>query len=259
MSRLIRVELLKITTARLTYGLLATAGGLTALLTWLRSARAGHGATLPLFTAGGQSTAFTVIGFALLIAAIFGATVSSGEFRHSTATGTYLAAPRRTRVMLAKIAAAGLVGLVFGAVGAIADIGVTLLYLGAGGTAIALSAGTIAGYALGTVLAAGLLAAIGAALGTLLRSQLAAVIGTFLWGFFVEAILGGVYSWMAPYLPFTAATTLAGSKLGGAGFGFPTDDTTPPLPFIAAVLLVVGVGALIALVARQTTLRRDIA
>jgi hypothetical protein len=48
MSRLIRVELLKIRSTRLTYGLLAAAIGLTALLTVLRAATAGTGNTPPI-------------------------------------------------------------------------------------------------------------------------------------------------------------------------------------------------------------------
>ena len=41
MTRLIRVELLKLRTTRLTYGLLATAAALTALFAVIEAARAG--------------------------------------------------------------------------------------------------------------------------------------------------------------------------------------------------------------------------
>jgi hypothetical protein len=43
MIRLVRVELLKLRTARLTYGLLATGAGLTALFCLLEAARSGPG------------------------------------------------------------------------------------------------------------------------------------------------------------------------------------------------------------------------
>ena len=43
MIRLIRVELLKLRTTRLTYGLLATAAALTAVFAVIEAARAGRG------------------------------------------------------------------------------------------------------------------------------------------------------------------------------------------------------------------------
>ena len=43
MTRLIRVELLKLRTARLTYGLLATAAALTAVFAVIEAARAARG------------------------------------------------------------------------------------------------------------------------------------------------------------------------------------------------------------------------
>src|SRR6266702_2398340 len=92
MTRLVRTELLKLRTTRMNYGLLAAAGALTALISVLIASRAGHAVGLG------------------------GVIVSVGEFRHGTATPTYLAGPHRNRVMIAKIVAAALVGLAFGLV-----------------------------------------------------------------------------------------------------------------------------------------------
>lgn len=117
MTRLVRIELLKLRTTRLTYGLLALAAALTALDAILRAARAGHGKLAPLSTATGLASVLTVTGFAMIIACVLGVTVSSGEFRHQTATLTYLEFPRRSRVLVAKLIAAALVGLVFGTAG----------------------------------------------------------------------------------------------------------------------------------------------
>ena len=259
MSRLIRVELLKIRTTRLTYGLLATATGLTALLTVLRAATAGTGHTQPIYTATGLTRVLTVIGFAFLISVIFGATVSSGEFRHSTATVTYLAFPNRARVLIAKLVAAAAFGLAFGATGFAASTAVALIFVASHGYHVALSARTIIGDGAGAMLATGLLAAVGVALGTLIRAQLGVVIGTLIWTVFVESILGGVFNQIGPYLPFTAATTLAGAKLGGGGFGYSGASTAAPLPFIAAAGLIVAIAVAISTIATRTTLRADIA
>lgn len=258
MSRLIRVELLKTATARLTYGLLATATGLTALLAVLRAATAGNGNTPAIYTAGGLTRVLTVIGFAFLISIIFGVTVSSGEFRHSTATVTYLAFPNRTLVLAAKLLVAAGVGVWFGAFGFAASTAVALIFVAADGYHVALSAGTIVGDGVGATLAAGLLAATGVALGTLIRVQLAAVIGTFIWAVFIESILAGVFNQIGPYFPFTAATTLAGAKLGGGGFGYAGGSTATPLPLLAAAAILVAVATVVSAVAARTTLRGDI-
>jgi ABC-2 type transport system permease protein len=108
------------------------------------------------------------------------------------------------------------------------------------------------------VFGAGLLAAVGVALGSLIRAQIGAVIGAFVWAFVVEAVVGGLFNSIDPYLPFTAATTLAGSPLGGGGFGFSGSSTATPLRFAVAAALVAGVALLISVVAAKTTLQRDI-
>jgi ABC-type transport system involved in multi-copper enzyme maturation permease subunit len=259
MKRMIRVELEKIRTTRLTYGLLATAAGLTAGLTVLRAAMAGHGNTQSLYTGPGLTRVLTVVGFAFLISIVFGATVSSGEFRHSTATDTYLAFPNRSRVLVAKLIAAASVGLAFGALGFAVSTGVASIFLGAHGYRFALSAATIIGYGAGATLGSGLLAAMGVALGTLIRAQLGVVIGVFIWTVFAESILGGVINQLGPYLPFTAATTLAGAKLGGGGFGYTGSSSATPLPFIAAAALIAALTTLISMIAARTSLPADIA
>jgi len=83
MIRSVRTELLKLQTMRLPLVLLATAAGLTALVTILEAARAGgsgHMAAPPLNTAAGLTAVLSSTGFALLMAAVFGVTVASGEF-----------------------------------------------------------------------------------------------------------------------------------------------------------------------------------
>jgi hypothetical protein len=158
----------------------------------------------------------------------------------------------------AKVIAAALVGLVFGAAGSAVPTGIGLAFVAGHGDAIALAGATIARHAGGAVLGAGLLAAVGVGLGTLVRAQLGAVIGVFAWAFFLEAIVGGLFNSVGPYLPFTATTTLAGSRLGGGGFGFSGSSSATPLPFVAAASLVAGVALVLSAVAAQTALRHAI-
>ncbi|HEY2506616.1 MAG TPA: ABC transporter permease subunit [Streptosporangiaceae bacterium] len=263
MTRLVRIELLKLRTTRLGYGLLATAAGLTVLFSILEASRAGSNgkyAPPPLDTAAGLNNVITGGIWALIFAALLGVTISSGEFRHGTATTTYLAVPHRDRVLTAKAIAAALAGAAFGLVGYLVATGVGLGFLGADGDKVPLGAATLTRYAFGHILAGALMAAIGVAIGSLVRSQLAGVIGVLVWSVVVESILGGLFSAVQPYLPYTAATTLAGSTLGDAAFGPAHGATTAAtaLPFAAATGLLAGIAAVLCVIAATTTVRRDI-
>jgi ABC-2 type transport system permease protein len=261
MTRSIRIELVKLSTVRLSYGLLAAAALLTALFSVLEAARAGVGKPVPpLSTFDGLSTIVTGGVWGLLFAAVLGATVSSGEFRHQTATLTYLATPDRNRVLIAKTVASALAGAVFGLAGFAVAAAVGFSFVAAHGDHVAVGAVTLARYAAGHIVAGALLGAAGAALGSLIRSQLAVVIGVFVWAIVVESLIGGLFTSVRPYLPYTAATTLAGTKLGYAGFG-PSHGLSggSPLPFAAATALLAVLALALAAIAAATTVRRDIA
>ncbi|HEX6674561.1 MAG TPA: hypothetical protein VF486_06000 [Actinomycetes bacterium] len=252
MTRLVRTELLKLRTIRLPLGLLATAAGVTGLMTVLESTRAGgpgHMAIPPLDTEAGLTTVLTSTGFAMLMAMVFGVAVASGEFRHGTATATYLGTPDRARVLVAKAIAAALFGLLFGVVGAAVASGVGLAFVAAKGYEVTVAGATVARYAAGAVLGTGLLAAVGVGVGSLVRAQVGAVVTVFAWGFVVEQLLAGQFDGLAPYLPYTAATTMAGASLGGG---------VDPLPFAAAAALVAATATLLSMVAARTTVRADV-
>jgi len=259
----IRTELLKVRTTRLSYGLLATGAGITAMFSILESARAGAGganAPDPLYTTSGFGTVFSAGIWGLLFAAVLGVTVSTTEFRHQTATLTYLATPHRNRVLTAKMAAGALTGTVFGLVSFLIAGGTALGFTLARGYRVPLGDATMARFGVGHLLAGALLAAIGVCLGALVKSQLAAIVAVFVWAIIIESLIGGLFTATRPYLPYTAATNLAGTTLGGAAFG-PAHTTTAsgaPLPFVAAVALLAAITAALALTAAATTTPRDI-
>lgn len=264
MIRLIRVEAFKLRTTRATWGLMAAAFGLCALDALLAAVQAdspgggGFSGLKPVSTAMGQTAVLTTTGLAMLMATVLGVTMASGEFRHRTATYTYLAFPQRGRVLVAKAVTAFIAGLGFGAVGALAANAVGFGFIAAHGFHVALAGVTIARYDLGALLGAALMAAMGVAVGTLVRSQIVAVVIVLIWGLAGEAILAGVFGAAGPYLPYTASMTLASSHPGGGVLGYATESHTAPLPYLAAVGLVAGVAALIAIVAARTSLRRDV-
>lgn len=257
MNRLVRVEVLKLRTVRTTYGLLVAAALLTALLASVIASKASP-STL--------SIVVTLTGWAMLFAMVMGVIASSGEFRHSTATFTYLAGPRRSRVLAAKAAAAAVAGAIFGLTGAVVVTGIGLAFTAAAGEPITLSAATFVRDDLGAVLGAALLAALGVAVGSLIRSQVAGVVGILIWSLVIEPIIGGLFTTIQPYLPYTAATTLAGAKLGaGAGgvhvnvhHGAVAAVAPGALPFGAAVALLGALVVVVSVIAACSRLRADI-
>lgn len=262
MARLVRIELFKLCTTRLSYGLLATGAAITAVFSVLESARAGTGGAntpAPLYTSQGFTQVFAGGIWGLLFAAVLGVTVSTGEFRHQTMTATYLATPDRNRVLIAKVAAGAVAGAVSGLVAYLVAGGTVLGFTVANGYHVPLGDATMTRYGIGHLVAGALLAAIGVCLGALLRSQLAGIVAVFVWAIIVESLLGGLFTAIRPYLPYTAATNLSGTALGGAAFG-PAHGVSggTPLPFAATVGLLVALAAALAVTAAGTTVRRDI-
>jgi ABC-2 type transport system permease protein len=256
MTTAIRTELLKLRTTRLAIGMLAVAAAWTGLVAAIEASRAGPGGMVPsLATTAGLRDVLTSTGFALIIAAAYGTTVTSGELRHHTITDTYLDEPNRRQVLMAKVIAAGLTGLIFGVVGTIVTTGIGLAFAGANGDHIAIAGGTIARYGAGAVIGAGLLAAAGAAIGTLIANQVGAIIAVFAWGFGVEQIVGGVFHSVTPYLPLMASETMAGSTSGGMP---PLPKGFTPLPFAGVIGLVTVIALILAAIASTTTINRDI-
>jgi ABC-2 type transport system permease protein len=193
------------------------------------------------------------------LAAVLGVTITSGEFRHGTATLTYLSFPQRDHVLVAKALAAVVVGVIFGlAAGAVATV-IGLLFALAQNDPVTLAAGTLISHIAGAALGAGLLAALGAGLGSLVRGQLGAVIGLFGWVVVGESMIGALFTSLRPYLPYAAATTHGGTKLGEAlGILRVAPGHGGPLPFAASAALVLGAAAAISLAAKLLTVPRDV-
>jgi hypothetical protein len=259
MSATLRAEFLKLRTTRTAAGLAGLAVAVTALISTLEAATAGtgRGMAIPsLATPAGLRDALASTGFALIAAAVLGTVITAGEFRHKTATGTYLDQPDRNRVLAAKAIVAAAAGALAGLAAAATATGIGLGFAAARGYPLALPAATIARYGAGAVLGAGLLAAAGAGAGSLIRHQAGAIIAVFAWGFAVELVVGGTATAVAPYLPYTAAALMAGVTSGG---GMPPIARgVIALPFPAAGAVLAGVAVLLAAVAAASTARRDI-
>lgn len=254
--RLLYAELLKIRTApRTSLGL--TLGLL--LLVGLGSASTAYDAGSSPFTE--QMTwadVIRVVSIAPVFTLILGILVVTWEYRHGTITQTFLATPRRERVIAAKDA----VSLFAGALLAVAALVVALL-VASFWLSLDLERGhwELAGR---TVLAAALWGVLGAGLGALLQSQVGAIVTAFVWFLVAEPLLGVTIDALTDravvdYFPGNVIDrlqrTAEGVETGVEGIPTESDE---PFGLWAAALLAVGYAALFAALGLVSALRRDV-
>jgi ABC-2 type transport system permease protein len=162
-------------------------------------------------------------------------------------------------VLVAKSIAGAIAGFAYGIIAALVATATALIFVAAHHYHVTLGAEAFAAHILGAGLGAALVAAIGVAVGSLIRAQIAGVGGVLVSCMIIETILGGSIAAIRPYLPYTAASTLGGAKLGAAALG-PAYKVSgqQALPFVAAAGLIAAMAALLALIAERTTVRQDI-
>jgi ABC-type transport system involved in multi-copper enzyme maturation permease subunit len=189
----------------------------------------------------------------VLILAIVGMT---GEYRHMTITSTFLATPRRGRVVLAK-------GLLFAALGALVAIVnvvvVTLLaiLLLAGKDHAPIEPGAVGQVLFGVTLGLAIYAVVGVSVGALIKNQIAAIVIAIVLVMLVEPLLGAFFSGVGKWLPGGALQSVMDvtTQRGGDGQSLTSTDL---LPVWGGAVLLLAYGLVFATVASLTTVRRDI-
>jgi ABC-2 type transport system permease protein len=248
MTRLVQAELLKLRTTRTARTLLALAAAGTAALVALVLLLAGTPGQ-PTLGADALRQLVLVPAKPLTLAAlVLGILGMAGEFRHGTATSTFLTTPVRGRVVAAKLGAAALTGLAMALVAAAAVFAVGLPWLRAEGIEVALADTGLAARVAGLAAAVALFAVLGVGLAALLRNQIAAVIvGLLWWSQGVEGLLVGLLRQpdLERWLPLGAASALTGP---GAA----------TLPMWAGGLVFAAYGLALALLGGRLVVRRDL-
>jgi hypothetical protein len=239
---LLRSEALKAATMPATYGLLAAILVMTALNSALAlsdpHANLAVAHTVAHALSAGRD--FTVLFVAL------GAVGAAAEFRHATAIPTFLATPRRARVVAAKTTAYLTLGLLVACAAAAVQLAIVLPWAAAHHHALTPWDGAVLDPVLTGAIAGASYAALGVAIGLLVRNQLVALMVAFGWFTVAEAALAILIPGLSRFLP------------GGALSGVDTPGLRL-LPLYAAVPLVALWALAIAALALRTTLRRDIA
>lgn len=145
---------------------------------------------------------------------VLGILIVTWEYRHGTITQTFLATPRRERVMASKFAVALLVGAVL-AVLCLAAVLITATFwisIDLTGAQWRMVGRIILGAALWGVLGAGL--------GALLQSQVGAIVVVFVWFLIAEPLIGVSFDRFADYLPGGAFNRM--TSRGDTGLGIET-------------------------------------
>jgi ABC-2 type transport system permease protein len=203
-------ELRKMRSTRTNLGLLAGMVGLIVLMVLLNgfipkaSALAKHDNQHNLLSAGTSAGLF---------AALIGVMAITSEFRHGTIRPTFVVTPHRTRVILAKVLASLLMGLLFGVAAIALSFGVGYGVLAARGIPFELSTNHILLLVLGTPLMTALWAELGVGIGAIVKNQVFAVVGLIIWTLIVENILYGLVPAVGRFTLFGVSDALTAGVL----------------------------------------------
>jgi ABC-2 type transport system permease protein len=219
LSRLVRSELLKIRSTRLWWALLLGAVLLVVVQAGFTAAFEGEDqgfGDVSVLPPGDDPELLRTVytqGFfgGYIFALILGITGLTGEYRYQTITPTFLVAPKRHTVVVAKLIGHLVVGAAYGVACTAAAILAGGLVLVAKGFDLGLTADGVPRAIAMSVLAMALWTLIGIGVGTLITNQIAAILVGVAVAYIVEPLVGLVLSVVdaeavGKFLP-TAATT----------------------------------------------------
>jgi ABC-2 type transport system permease protein len=254
MSRLVRAEWTKLFTTRVWIGLLlggcAMAGGFAALFTGFAGQSGQNGQGLPAVgTAAYEQAAFAVSTNATVLMLILGIIGMTQEYRHRTATPTFLTTPRRGNVVIAKLIAYALAAVPLGLLVVAVDVLVVEIYAGARGAAPSLTGDNLRVLG-GSWAALVIYAVIGVGVGALMRNQVGAIVGALVYLFVVEGIVIRAIPAIAPAFKWLPGGALEAMTA--------TLDTTDRLDPWQGGLLLLGYGLVAALLGTFLAVRRDV-
>ena len=238
--RLLYAEVLKVRTApRTPLGLVL---GLVALAVLGSGSTASGGNDSSLTPGGDQLVTWDVIGVATIAAVftlILGILIVTWEYRHGTITQTFLASPRRERVIGAKLAVAFVAGGLLTALAIVVALAFSLIWIS---PELTRDHWELIGR---LVFAGGAWGVLGAGLGAVVQSQVGAIVTSFVWFLVAEPLIGLRFDHFADYLPGNVI-----DRLSQHGSGLGVDELNPTYSFglwtaaLLAAAYAAGLGAL---------------
>lgn len=255
MTALVRAEWTKLFTTRVWIGLLLGACVLVAGFVVLFTSFAGNtqggpqGGGLPAVgTAQYEQLVLAIGANVTVLFLILGIIGMTQEYRHRTATPTFLTTPRRGRVVVAKLVAYALAAVPFALVVLAVNYGVVAVAAGARGAVPSLTGDNLQ-VLVSSGLALVVYTVIGVGLGALVRNQVGAIVGALVYLFVVESIvrqisaIADAYKWLPGGALEALTATFQGPDL---------------LERWQGGLLLLGYGLLAALLGTLLAVRRDV-
>ena len=251
MGRLVRAEWTKLLTTKVWLGLLlgsCVLSGASALLLTVFAGNAESGIP-PVGSSQYEQLALAAPANVIVLALILGIIGMTQEYRHRTATPTFLATPKRGRVVIAKLLAYVVAAAPFALVVLAVTVLVVLVAAGARGGSLSWDADDV-GVLVRSGLALVVYALIGVGVGALFRNQVGAIVGSLVYLFVVEPIIrqipatAGFYKWLPGGALEAMTATFRGPELLTAWQGG---------------LLLLGYGLLAAVLGTLFAVRRDVA
>jgi len=185
-------------------------------------------------------------GVTAFFALVLGVLVVTTEFRHGTATHTFLAAPRRERVLAAKVTASVLAAALLALLATALALAIAIVWLTAADRSVPLADGDLVGDGARLLLGSALWAALGVAVGAVVRNQAGAIAFALIWLLVAEPLASTVFDRVADYLPGAAIAAVLGWDESGLSAG-------RGLAVALAYVVVLGVAATAATVRRDLT------
>jgi len=246
MKSLIHAELLKLRTTRAFWVYIAAALAFVPVTIALTMTVSNDG--LVLDSSEGITAVFSAASGGGLLLLLVGITMMAGEFRHNTATTTFLITPDRRRVIAAKLAAGSVVGVLATAVSALLTLAIALPWLAARDIDVDLLSAAVGAPILGGLIANGLWTAFGIGLGAVMPNQTLAITVVVVWTTIVEGLLVGFLPEVGRWLHTGAASALGGTWTAEGGL----------LPFWGAALILTGYALASAAAGTQLVTRKEI-
>jgi ABC-type transport system involved in multi-copper enzyme maturation permease subunit len=260
-SALVRSELTKILSTRLWWGLLLGAVIYTVLQAAVTAAFSGVAAgpgqpQLPgLDSPEAIRSVYAGAAFsgAYILALVLGVTGMTTEHRYQTSTPTFLATPRRGRVVLAKSVAHVTVGVAYGVAAVVAAVVVGAVVIAIRGYSLGFGSPGLLRAVLLAVLAVAVWTMVGIGIGTMIRNQVAAIMVAVAFTFLVEPLVGlglhaGNLDDVSKFLPTSASSAMTS----------PAATYGTLLPWWAGALVLLAYAAAFTVVGVVLTTRRDV-
>lgn len=254
MLGLFKSEIRKLSSTRMTWILAVIAVFMGSLYVALYALMAGYE------TADGQTTlppltmetsvrlVYSAVSSGFIIILVLGIVGYTSEYRHRTATLTYLATPQRWRVLAMKFLANGLFAALIGIMNVVINIPLANFIVGSRDH-WPMPADDIKGIAFATIIAFTLYSVLGIAVGALIKNQVAAIVGALTWVTLIERLFTFLLPEIGKWMPAGAADAMLQARsLNGGTYLEP----------LQGGLLLLGYAVLFAVVASVTSTRQDV-